>query len=647
MSGWPWPLDGVQAWFEDLWNNVLSAPFNAANYILNQLSYSFQNIIDYISSNIGYIINNVTSAVNNFTNYIYMQLNHLYTNISNFINNVISSLRYTITNLYNNITNIINNGLSGLRYFVQNVYTNISNFIQSSFKNMEYFLNNLSKNIFNTLNNIHKFIAANINYLNNQLSNTAQFLNNSINNGINAVNNTLNSITTNISQQLSNIFKQFPIDLEKLLKNILNIYIADPGKQVLPQVTSGLNNILPGIQSTISMLFTSHSPLTPEEANKLVGSYLENMDHYFGALAGILIAAEILTLGQIDFSLSAVMSHPLVSGAKSIADRMHTAWFDILYTPLLRRYFYKNETPLIPSAGTLLDMYWRGLISEDALYNYLAENGYSREWGEKLLQLSKNIPGPQDLITFVVREVIKPEDFREWMKKKGYEEFWSNYYWEAHWRLPSFENLREAWWRGIISRDEFRKYIVWHDYKPEPRPGISKSDVDIINALSYELPGRIDTRWMYDWGIINKDDLKNLLKMQGIHPDWLDKVAEAEAINILRDEVGRIRSVLERLYEKGYISRDQLEKELKDLHFREEVINLTLKWADLSLEEEVKDTLMDIYEEAYEKGQISETELKEAIDELIVDPKLRTLKYNLIVLKKMPKPKKPKEILQR
>ena len=152
---------------------------------------------------------------------------------------------------------------------------------------------------------------------------------------------------------------------------------------------------------------------------------------------------------------------------------------------------------------------------------------------------------------------------------------------------------------------------------------------------------------MYDWGIINKDDLKNLLKMQGIHPDWLDKVAEAEAINILRDEVGRIRSVLERLYEKGYISRDQLEKELKDLHFREEVINLTLKWADLSLEEEVKDTLMDIYEEAYEKGQISETELKEAIDELIVDPKLRTLKYNLIVLKKMPKPKKPKEILQR
>ena len=54
------------------------------------------------------------------------------------------------------------------------------------------------------------------------------------------------------------------------------------------------------------------------------------------------------------------------------------------------------------------------------------------------------IPSISDLITFVVREVITPDEFYDWAAKQGLSREWAENYWEAHWRLPSFENLREA-----------------------------------------------------------------------------------------------------------------------------------------------------------------------------------------------------------
>jgi len=298
------------------------------------------------------------------------------------------------------------------------------------------------------------------------------------------------------------------------------------------------------------------------------------------------VAGIMLTLFGVATAVDA--SHPLKDwGAKEVMGNI-IAWMGldvILRAPLqimheegvqeaLHQFFRKEYRLALPDEGDLRTYYLRGYVTEEDVRDVLARYGYEDKWIDAEIKSWQIIPGVSDLITFVVREVISPEDFYGWAAKQGLSEYWAKNYWEAHWRLPSFENLREAWWRGIISRDEFRKYVVWHDYKPEPRPGISKSDLDIMNELSYELPGKLDLRWMWRWGKISEDEFRALLAKTGIHPDYLDAVADAYMANELLDERNRFATTLETLYSAGKISEEEFRRKMAEIGFSSSEIDL-------------------------------------------------------------------------
>ena len=121
---------------------------------------------------------------------------------------------------------------------------------------------------------------------------------------------------------------------------------------------------------------------------------------------------------------------------------------------------------------------------------------------------------------------------------------WGKAYWFVHWQLPAYQQLVQAFLRDIITEEELKLFIKWHDYSPDPRPGISKSDVEIMNALIYNLPDKLAARWMLRFGLISREEHKKLLKAEGLHPDWIDKVAESEFLNNLTDERTSVKTAL-------------------------------------------------------------------------------------------------------
>lgn len=212
------------------------------------------------------------------------------------------------------------------------------------------------------------------------------------------------------------------------------------------------------------------------------------------------------------------------------------------------------------------------------------------------------IPGSGDLIRFMVREVIVPDEFYAAMGLQGFSDYWSKAYFEAHWILPPTERTRTAFLRKQIPEEEYRKFLIWYDFKPDPRPGISLSDVDIMLKTQYDWPGKIDLRWLAEWGEITPTELTELLKCDGMDPTWAPRVASVWLLNQLREELGKVRRVYERRLREGFMNKPDFAAALSGIHYATHVINALLKWADEELDLDEKLELAKEYEKLAKEG---------------------------------------------
>jgi len=239
-------------------------------------------------------------------------------------------------------------------------------------------------------------------------------------------------------------------------------------------------------------------------------------------------------------------------------------------------------------------------------------------------QFPTEIPSPSDLIRFVVRESFPldrlpeaPKEFVEYMKQWGFDEKWARAYWWAHWELPARTWIDDALHRGIISEKEWAEYIKWHDYAPFPRPGISKSDIEILRGLRKELIPRVDIRRGWEYGLISDRQLVEHYKKLGYEDDaeLMAEIQKRIALDAERAAIARaagrlFRETIEAADEKlrkGEITEDmrnrivsaarrEFEKELESLKYPKMIRDLWIRRYEI--EAKVKSRPWELVEEA-------------------------------------------------
>ena len=443
--------------------------------------------------------------------------------------------------------------LRGAMDIAFNVVKGILNGITSAVAGVTSWLASVGNTILNVVNSVLAQLAQGIAGLGNAISS-----------GLGWLAGELTKATGWIWDQMSGLFSA----IGEVLKNIgmwivtaIKTHVVDPLIGLLKPVFDTLKNLIMGIWTFITGGAIKGSPI------EWRGSYTR----WIGIISGVGVMAVSGLIGAKLIDVIHPMKDTNVSDVAKFA--MQFSGFAFLMSA-----FY----------GTYFDIACAKPVRQELNSIFTPE-----------------LPGSGDLIRFVVREVIEPAEFHMAMGLQGFSKYWSGAYWEAHWMLPPTERTRTAFLRKDIPEAEYRKFLIWYDFKPDRRPGISLSDVDLMLKTQYDWPGRIDTRWLIEWGIIDEAAGLELIKAGGMDPAWAPRVLEAYMLNQLREELGKVRTVYERRLREGFMSKEGFATALHGIHFATHVINALIRWADEALDLDEKIELAKEYEALAKAGAIT------------------------------------------
>jgi len=197
------------------------------------------------------------------------------------------------------------------------------------------------------------------------------------------------------------------------------------------------------------------------------------------------------------------------------------------------------------------------------------------------------LSGLSQITRELVREVITLDTYLEEAAMQGLSESRAMRVWDSHWRELGIRDTDDILHRGGMTEDEWEKYRVIQDYRPDPRPGFEKSDLDMSRVLRKTILGRVDVRRAYQYGKLERPDLIAMYLAQGYEED-----AELQTDIQIRASVDGLQAAIRR--NSGMIFRDQLKDARKDESgavgsiLRERDVELTvimLRWRADEMEE--------------------------------------------------------------
>ena len=682
-SGWPWPLDAVQKWFENLLSKVWEAASWAASKIWDMLPWWIRKGLEFLGSLAKGAWNAVWSFFKDPVGTLAGLAGKVWDLLPDWIRRPINFLAQLAGTVWNRLIAFFKDPVGTLMGVARAVWDLLPDWIRGPIN----FLKTLADTVWSALIAFFKdpvgtlkagwdaatkavsgFVSDLWGKISSAVGGAVQTMRTALDGGIKMIGGLVGDVLKNIvgalgegvrgffdwvlkhlvwlGQMLAGAIQAVAASIRGTLTPIFNQVVSGFAKELMPgspdpEVEAAAHTVAQNLYNRVMLeIEKAHkSPAQPELA----------------IAAGVGVLGAMTTVSTIAHTLGAVFdaTHPIKKWGthEMITHIEYNLLSSAFGSPIMQapvivgilrpmRYAYnkmfKPEIPAIPDATRML---WRGKLTEAQFTDVVAYQGFGGSYAEGYLDLTKAIPPWQDLVTMAVREVFPPEDFYVYMPLHGFSREWAERYWEMHWILLPLGEVRRARHRGLISDGELGKYLVLHDYKPEPRPGIRTSDRDLARKLAWDLPGRIEARWMFRWGIRDRDGLKELLIKGGLDPEYADEVADAVATNQFLREIRMQETNIKADLRDGYIKEATARADLYEIGYPGPFIEYHIKDALKDRERSHKKSLLSHYQDCFLKDIPTEPPFEDAVRQILVVEEAADLFIERTYVKKMGKTK--------
>ncbi len=289
--------------------------------------------------------------------------------------------------------------------------------------------------------------------------------------------------------------------------------------------------------------------------------------------------------------------------------------------------FWEASRTRLP-ADALVLLNWRGEITDKQFTSQMFILGYTEETANLFKQSLEFYPSPIDLVNWQAKEVFEPDAIekygldnefelieKEAFYKAGMSDEQIRNFWRAHWQHPSLQMIYSMLHRGLLTKEDVYEYYRLVEIPPYWR--------EKLTELSYPPYTRVDTRRMYEMGVLTKEQvMRNYLDL-GYDEEKATKMTEFTTVYSAQKDKDLTRSQIEKAYEYGIITQESTIELLIKLGYDQEESLFILGIKAYSIMQDELDDKVATIKTRFRRGLITQEIAISELDKLEISPIFR------------------------
>ena len=587
MAGWPWPLDGVQGWFEGLWTWIGDAATNAVSAAQGWINDSMAWLWNQIGGVSGWIVEQIEGFVKGVSTAVSTLSSTVVSKIAAAVSSMSTGVQDVGSWLYTQITSGLQGLVTNLSNLASGLGSQISSLISQAASSLQNIGGWLTNTIWGGVDGALRWASDSFRWLQTQIAETGSYV-------VDQVSKAFDGAFTAIGDAIGSIFGPALSSFNTFTSTFSNMLLVID----IPSHLEDINAVRADVVKAVTAPLTEHSPLEPEKAWELSRKLTSGADMMWEQLYRVSLILEGISLGQLETPGFQIFGRPSTAAMMSTAAELWRIQQEaFIYIPV-KQFWMKAFTPMIP-------------------------------------------PSP-DLIRMVVREafveemVIKaPDVFAEYMELSGFSREWSDRYWTAHFEPIALTQAYSNLWRGYWDKDQFLYALHIADVHPMWR--------DDIYSVAYRPLTRRELRYGWETGIIGPDKMIEAFRAMGLTLEDAEIAAEAAMEYALHEERMGVLTEWRSDFQEGLIDEDTFRANMESIKILGIRQDYYISRATIRRERYRMRDLLDLYRDGFMKDIVTEEELRDRVHEIVVIPEVADLFVEKAYVDKWKKPQPPRE----